>query len=575
MMKSNMFAIYAKRVCRIGSVIVASVIVMSCNKDFPNLLNEQPVNQNTEVGKPKVLYIIVDGLRGNAVLSSNVKNLTLMQKNALYTFNGLTDYKTNPMTNEIGWASMLTGVYQDKHKVTSSDLSTVDLKDYPTVFTRLKSIDKDATSSVFASSDPLVTYLGGAATAKKGFAGNDEEMSKAGLEELKSGKSDLIVMQFHGVDDAGQKSSYESTDAQYISAINKVDQKIGEAVEIIRNRPSYSSENWLIIVSSSKGGKVLDPTNDQTVFGDAVRNTFTMFYSPKFRRKLIAKLNTTDMPFVGNAVGLTYGEGTSTLATLENASQYNFANNKNFTVVFFFKYNEANAVWNYPVFFSKREEGFGGAGWNFFGESGKWGFNSSIGGQVFGPVVNDGNWHAVTVVVNRTTGSIKAYTDGVFNSTATTNGNNLDNTAPLRIGKIPGSSNNSARFTLSNLQIYNVAFTDEQVKNLSGITQVDPTHDQYANLIGYWPGYSDVGTARLKEKSGKGADFVLTGRYDWLNFSDKVDYFRSPLGGDFYHMVPNSVDVPFMIYQWFGTSDIYQWSLDGKGWTPNYILVRD
>ena len=244
-----------------------------------------------------------------------------------------------------------------------------------------------------------------------------------------------------------------------------------------------------------------------------------------------------------------------------------------------------NCDWNLPnyaTFLAKRAKGFEGTGWNIFSESGGWGFNSSFAPQTFGNYINDGNWHALTVVIKRsgTQDSIYMYTDGTKTAIAgkvsqnALNSVNFDNSIPLTIGYTQRDGDN-LDMALSNLQIYNRAFTHDEVKRYGGVTLIDETFPFWSNLQGYWPGYDDVNVSKLTEKTGKADDFSLKGPLSWVSFNELVPFFQPPINEAFFRQVPNAVDVPFMIYQWLGVSVESGWKLDGKSWSPKYAQIRN
>ena len=106
-------------------------------------------------------------------------------------------------------------------------------------------------------------------------------------------------------------------------------------------------------------------------------------------------------------------------------------------------------------------------------------------------------------------------------------------------------------------------------------TLITNEHPKYKNLIGYWPGYNDVGTNRLTNVVDNKNHMVLTGNYNWISFSDVVSYFKPPITESFYKQVPNAVDIPFFIYQWFGIIPLEEWKLDGKSWTPSLLVSAE
>jgi len=559
-------------------VFLCSVLFLhACNEDMPNRLREYPADVAADAGKPKVLLIVADGLRGKAVQDIEPANLRRLRRRALYTYGGLADTSTVAMTNQTGWANLLTGVEWRKHRVNAADLSQLSA-DYPTLFSRLKAGKKTYKSASFTSSDDLSTHLATDADIRETFAGDDAQTYARALAEVEQGDADLVFVQLGDVEKAGQQHSYESSDSDYEAAVRDMDAKIGQLVDALEARPTYGREDWLVVVTGNKGGPAVNQEVDNTVYGDNTRNTFTMFYSPKFAERVLARPNSQQIPFIGNAVRYTYGNPRVN-AILDDAGSFNFGSNQNFTITLFLKTTNPGGAWNYPIFFVKRVQGFSGPGWNFFGENRggntAWGFNSSIGGQVFGSAINSGNWHTITIVVDRANNTIRGFTDGEFNMQQTANGNNLDNAAPLAIGKWPGNDAQLPDWMIANVQVYNTAFTDAEVKDLAGVTHVGPEHPKYGQLIGYWPGYADVNTGTLTEMTGKAGNMKLSGPYSWIGFTDVASHLKPPISYAFYRSVPNSVDVPFVIYKWMGASTPEDWALDGKSWTPNFLDIRE
>jgi len=559
-------------------LFLCSVLFLSaCNDKMPNRLREYPADIAADAGKPKVLFLVADGLRGKAVQDIEPANLRRLRRRALYTYGGLADTSAVPMTNETGWTNLLTGVEWRKHRVNATDLSQLS-DDYPTIFSRLKTGKKTYKSVSFTSSDDLSAHLATDADMRETFAGDDAQTFARALAEVQQGDADLVFVQLDNVEKIGQQHSYESSDSDYEAAVRDLDGKIGQLVEALEARPTYDGEDWLVVITSNKGGDAVNTEVDNTVYGDNTRNTFTMFYSPKFADRVLARPNSQQIPFIGNAVRYTYGSPRVN-AILDEASSFNFGSSQDFTITLFLKTTNPGGAWNYPIFFVKRVQGFTGPGWNFFGENRggntTWGFNSSIGGQVFGKAINDGKWHAITIVVNRSNSSIRAFTDGDFDAQQNANGNNLNNNAPLAIGKWPGNDAQLPDWMIANVQVYNTAFTDEEVKAHAGVTIIGADHPKWNQMIGYWPGYADVNSDKLTEMTGKAGDMKLSGPYSWVSFTDVESYLKPPISYAFYRSVPNSVDIPFMIYKWMGVNTPEEWALDGKSWTPNFLDIRE
>lgn len=556
-------------------------LLTACNKDFPNLLQNFNAAKDSPESKDKVLLLIVDGLAGSVVQEIAPVNLTEMTRNGLLTFGSLADPTVDfPMTSEAAAATLLTGVNANKNKVTTQDLSALDAEKYPTVFTRLKTLRNQDVSSLYTSSEAYSAYFGKDAHVQ--VNANDDAVVKAALTGLATDSADLNVVHLTAVDQAGTSSKYDVSAAAYVAAIEKMDKQVQDMVNVVKARESYKNENWLVVVTSGKGGDSEEPVTDFTAFGDSKRHTYTLMYSPKFVRKILPRPNAKDVPFVGNATRFTYSGNGKVTGSLDDAKKFNLSTNEDWTITFFAKHNVANSNFNYATFFAKRAKGFEGTGWNIFSESGGWGFNSSFAPQTFGSYINDGEWHALTVVIKKSGSqdSIYMYTDGTKNaidgkvSQNALNSVNFDNTIPLTIGYTQRDGDN-LDMSISNVQIYNKAFTHDEVKRYGGVTHIDETFPFWDNLEGYWPGYDDVNVNRLTEKTGKADNFNLKGPISWVSFNELVPFFQPPINESFFRQVPNAVDVPFMIYQWLGVSVESAWQLDGKSWSPKYAQIRN
>jgi len=565
------------------SLALGTLLVFgACNKDFPNLLQNFNEAKDSPESRDKVLLVIVDGLSGPAMQDVAPTNIDLMTRNGLVTYGSLADPTTDfEVTNQSVAASLLTGVNSAKNKVVGSDLSPIDLNKYPTIFTKLKQNAVSRKSSLFTSDATYGSSLGKDAEVK--VESNDVTVVSAASTSLSTTESDLNVIHLTEVDKAGKSSTYSAADTKYVAAINVLDKQVQSLWETIKKRASFNTENWVVIITSGRGAVSTDPITDFTPYGDSKRDTYTLFYSPKFARKIVPRPNSKDIPFVANATRYTYASNNQVIGKLADVNKFNMGTGSDWTMTLFLKHNVANASYNYPIFFAKRVEGFSGAGWNFFLEGNYWGFNSSIAGQAFGPTINDGEWHALTAVIKRSGSqdSVYVYTDGTNatvsgkSSQVSANGNNLDNASPLTLGYNPGNGNTDCNISICNVQVYNRAFSAEEVKRYGGVTHIDESYPYWSNLQGYWPGYGDVNTTVLTEKTGKGAgNFKLTGPVAWTSFNELVPFFQPPIEESFYRLVPNAVDIPFMIYQWLGVSVESSWNLDGKSWTPNYTQIR-
>lgn len=565
----------AKSITAVTALALAASMLFTCNKDFPNKLKESTKNDTLGINikNRKVLYIIVDGVRGRALRSLNAPNISKIVKNSIYAYDALSDFGTGTVTNAGSWTSMITGVTDDKHKVVSEDFVGNNIAAYPTLFSRLKQANANYRTVSIAATASFNTNLATDATFQKTFDNDDAAVKDAVNDELKNEDAKLVVAQLHSAELAGETSSFEDTDTKYTDAILKIDGYVGEIMAALTARKTFASENWLVIIASNKGGAITPDPNgtDFTSYADATRNTFVALYNPRFTTLFVPKPETNNIAYTNTSINFGYGGSKITNATLQDPNTFNYGVYPNFTVQVLIK-TPPDAFY-YPTFLSKRVETFTGPGWNMFLEEGKWTLNSSVASQAHGTAIDDGLWHKLTAVFDGVNRQVRVYTDGVLNETMTMNGNNPNNAVPFKVGYTTGDDDDNLSILMTNLQVYNVALTTQQVSDYACKTSIDETNPNYANLAAYWPMTEGAGN-KLKEKTGNGADLLVSASGSWESFSDLSPALCPDINESFFRLVPNNVDIPFEIYQWMSINIPQVWGLDGKSWTPVYSDIK-
>src|SRR5690606_13290472 len=93
----------------------------ACQEQFGKLIPESDGTDTVDVtyGDPKVLLVVVDGVRGQSIQDIEPANVQSLLKNSIYSWVSVSDEGTvEPGAN---WASLLTGVTKDKHGVLNND----------------------------------------------------------------------------------------------------------------------------------------------------------------------------------------------------------------------------------------------------------------------------------------------------------------------------------------------------------------------------------------------------------------------------------------------------------------------
>lgn len=555
----------------------------SCNKDFPNTLRTEYPNDtaNVKSGSRKVLYLILDGVRGELLETLQPPTLTLLRRNAISSYYGLTDYQTNTLTNAAAWGNMMTGVDYLKHNIIDESFTGNNIVNYPSIFTKIKEVNSKLKTVSIATSVAFNTNLA-AQAGKKLDVATDAEVKDAVINELKVNEVDLIVGQFHSADAAAAAGGYEATNAAYTQAITNLDGYLGNIMTQLRSRPNYAKEDWMVVIASNKGGATTVPgSSDLGAFGDNQRNSFVLFYNPRFLSQQFTKPDASSFPFVGyapNLIGVGAGTTGKNLIVANNNNVANFGTSGNFTLMFKVRFN--NEPGSYPPIMGTQTV-FNNTtnGWVIFANSGEgWNFKVRNTNQLAANAARkifDGLWHTIAIQIS-TEGSdrkMQAFQDGVVVGTKATFTANATSTIPFTLGNVDGSGQ-AINVLLRDVAVYNVAIPDAQIPSImrkSGVTATDP---YYANLQAYYPLNETQGTA-LADATGKTTGMTYQGQALYTEFSELSKNVSPPISTATYKASMNNVDIPVQIYQWLNIQPSSSWNLDGKPWKLLYTDVRN
>ncbi|TCC99489.1 LamG-like jellyroll fold domain-containing protein [Pedobacter hiemivivus] len=575
------------------AVCITLGLLGSCQDKFKRLLPEKDYVDapNVNAGAQKVLYVIVDGARGLSVKDAPAPNIKALTQKATYSWTSLSDELYNDASS---WADMLTGVGKDKHGVYNETLIGSNLSKYPTIITRIKSARPETRISSFSASDVFKEKLATGADVRQSFS-TDAAVKSAVVTELSQQEVGIVIAEFGGVNVAGKTYGYDLSFPEYKTAITSFDSYVGEMVAALKARPTYNAENWLIVVTSSRGGAFDIVPADGTVFSNAQINTFTIFSSPKYNLKYI------DKPYTGNRYDGTFlkfgGIQDDAISArvadpVANDQIFNFGDTAQFTIELKVKKinrgttAQPNYDYSYPAILSKRASNTDNSsiGWTISLDGKSWAINfgkpSAANFSVRGRDINDGNWHTLGVVVeNRDLKRyIKTFTDGVFNGESMLPdgwgpidlpvGTDLPNL--LTLGYIPGRINTGQTFNgfISDVRIWRKALTNEILTRFACDTYVLKSHPNFKSLAGYWPCTESAGN-QLHDNSGTLAHFSVEKGNDPI--INPLWVFNSSLicpvsATNLASTVPASRDAATQILSWMSILPKETWKLDGRVW---------
>ena len=227
----------------------------------------------------KGVFIIVDGIPADVLERTHTPNIDAISAVGGYTraFVGgkVGSASESPTVSAVGYQSLLTGTWANKHNVWDNQVSSPDYR-YWDIFRIAKAHNPDLQTALFstweynrtrligdtlpaAGGRKLDYYIDGMENDQGRFPHDpgsnyirdiDEHVAAAAVAHLRGNGPDLSWVYFQYTDDIGHifGDSTEQTDALQLT-----DAWIGEIVQVVRRRQAALKEDWLIIVTTDHG----------------------------------------------------------------------------------------------------------------------------------------------------------------------------------------------------------------------------------------------------------------------------------------------------------------------------------
>lgn len=155
-----------------------------------------------------------------------------------------------------GWATNLTGVWPDKHKVLGNSWTAASITPYPDFLTRLEQADPAHSTYAAVTWAPIIDGSGGpglitTAVDRRYVSTGDADTAANAAAYLRTTGPNASFVHFDDVDHAGH--SYGAASQQYLDAVAEIDGYIGQIRSAIASRPNAASESWSFIITSDHG----------------------------------------------------------------------------------------------------------------------------------------------------------------------------------------------------------------------------------------------------------------------------------------------------------------------------------
>lgn len=219
-----------------------------------------------DVPDRRVLWIGLDGCRPDSLQKAQTPNLDSLKKTGAWSYSTKIQgarYQKSDTSSGPGWSSFLTGVWADKHGVNDNSFDGRHYEKYPHVFKRIKERWPNAFTASFVDWEPIDQYIVEACDQKvcypahgaDQYAQNDVLLAREAAECLREQNPHAMMVYFGAIDETGHATGFHPENSDYVSAIQTVDERVGEVLTALRSRSDFAAENWLVVVSTDHGGK--------------------------------------------------------------------------------------------------------------------------------------------------------------------------------------------------------------------------------------------------------------------------------------------------------------------------------
>lgn len=501
----------------------------------------------------KVLIIGIDGVRSDALQTANTPNLDNLISKGVYSHDAL----NNDITiSGPGWSAILCGVWSDKHLVTGNNFTANNYGEYPPIFKYINDYDPNIHTVSICHWAPINNEIIQDHADFKLNVSSDFELMNQASAYLKVNDPDLMFIHFDEVDYAGHAGGFSIDNPDYISAIEVVDTQLTMIFSAIESRPEYSSEDWLILVTTDHGGN--GTTHGGNTFGE--ENVFVIASGKNVTPSTIEKDSTyifdNPMNCLGDSVELFF-DGENDWVEISSNPIFDFGSNQDFTVECRIRSEVAgdfaiigNKDWN-----SGNNSGFvfsykypSGPEWKVNIGDGSNRVDINTGGQIA-----DNEWHTLSVSFDRD-GMMKMYQDGNFISEA-----NISNIGDINTGAglfLGADLNGNYDYlgSIAEVRIWNMVIESQEILDWN-CTPLNSNHPNFTNLIGYWKMNEGNGNNQIEDFSTNNNNGMIEAA-TWKTPDTLVNYI--------FDETPRIVDIPITALSHLCIPIEDTWGLEGN-----------
>ncbi|MBZ4188689.1 alkaline phosphatase family protein [Niabella beijingensis] len=232
----------------------------------------------------KVVFVIADGIPADVLESVATPHMDAIARSGrylrAYVGGGKGTYSETPTISAVGYNSLLTGTWANKHNVWDNDIAAPNYH-YPTIFRLFKDQYPQKKIAVFSSWLDNRTKLVGDGLpetnkirvdiAADGYEHDtihfpktgpvhrmhriDEEVTDKAVQSIRKEAPDLSWIYLEYTDDMGHA---HGDSPQFYEAVEMLDKQMGRVWDAIRYRQDKFKEDWMIIITTDHGRSEAD-----------------------------------------------------------------------------------------------------------------------------------------------------------------------------------------------------------------------------------------------------------------------------------------------------------------------------
>lgn len=209
----------------------------------------------TPSATPKALVVGLDGVRYDTLRTARTPRLDRVAADGFLVPSPLYPGQAPATVSGVGWSSVATGVWPDKHLVADNSLDGNDLAAYDDFLTRLDRAGRRTFAGLGWA--PLGRIFKDGTQPRvvrdaytEGFANADVHVLDAACRELADGDADAAFVYLGAVDECGHEIG---TGAEYTATVERVDGDVGALLDAVASRATYGDEDWLVVAVTDHG----------------------------------------------------------------------------------------------------------------------------------------------------------------------------------------------------------------------------------------------------------------------------------------------------------------------------------